>query len=271
MGVFLYYLPGVTAGEFTRDTIRDFGLEDVFRDTLRSQATFQRMVIANNVLSGGPDGMSGVIVVQLPIDGTVPTRINFKPDFQEWKKAGRHWLGVDKDEPPTPQGLRREILIPGVEHELGDGQAWECPIVRQVDGTPNVPQSWGIDAFGKFAETVVPEFDWAWRMAGAVWDIFRGVKEIDRPEAFAYCARLLGLNYRIGQAECSLLRLINTENYPQIFKVAVNGLLIEEFLAEQFDEDGKKKEANHPPPENSSPGLPEETQAIGRPAEISSC
>lgn len=269
MGVFLYYLPGVTAGEFSGDTIRDFGLEDVFRDTLRNKATFSRMVIANNVLSGGPDGMSGVIVLQAPVDGTLPERINFKPAFQEWKKAGRHWLGVDKEEPPTPGGLRREILIRGIEYELGDGQVWECPIVREEGLVNCLPQSMGVDANGQFEMHTLPAWQWAWELAGRAFEfIFTPAAERPFAEAHTEAVRLLGINYRIGPHEATRIGLIDTTNFGRVYSAAVDM----EKVVELHGGDGKKKvKESAPGPVNTSPGPPGDSPATPPAAAISSC
>ena len=53
---------------------------------------------------------------------------------------GGYWLVTDREHPPTPTGLERINMVSGYVHKLGDGRAWECPIISQpTTGAVNLP------------------------------------------------------------------------------------------------------------------------------------
>ncbi len=78
-------------------------------------------------------------------------------------------------------------------------------------------------ALGAVAERIWPvlrvELGWA-----APEDDFRG---IERAEAWALALRALGINYRIGGHEASLLALLTTENISAVLSAIVDGPEIE--------------------------------------------
>lgn len=260
--IFQYFLPVVSKDAVTADTLAACGLAPVFRDCLRSEPDFQRLCTRMDV-AVGPTGTSGALVAALPTNDELPHRLGFHPDHQEWVEIeGKYWLGSDTEpeQKPTPAGLARDPLIGGYEFELGDGQVWQCPVIRYPVGSSNLPSRWGVDPkTGDFREQILAEYEDAWQMAGEMWDVFMGEKEIEEPESFRYAVRALGLNYRLGPHEAARMGLLTSTNYMHVFKAAIHGPMIEELLKEEES----KKNSQPPPPESSTPGPPADSPNTG--------
>jgi len=251
MGVFLYYLPDVTRETLTREQLKELPCARALADCLRTQADFQNRLAFRDVHANGPDGGNGLIVVPLPINGEEP-RIGMFPAWQTWKQCGPIWLGTDNDFPPTPEDLVRPHLVEGHAYQLGDDQTWECPVVRRPNGlyAPGLPQTWGVNAEGKFVSDLVADYRWIWSLAGRAWDAIASRIELETPEIFSICVDFLSINYRIGPHEATRLCLINNENYVQVFQAAVDGPLIKELMesvapavVEDSDKEIKKKDS----------------------------
>jgi hypothetical protein len=278
--MFQYFLPGIAhPSHVTPSLLRDRGLGDVLADCLRNDAAFARLKSSTNVQPHGPEGHAGVMLSPLPAGGDLrdyAPRIGFHPDEQQWREVRPPtsdlrppiFLLWEPARLPTPAELRRETpLLSGYDLELGDGQVWTAPRIRRPsveagdppasehrlgDGTAFVPSAWGVDAVGNFTRTVRDEYRAAWEMAGEIFEVFVGLRSIERPEALAYCVRVLGLNYRLGPQEATALKLFDDGNYQRVFWAPFDGELLNEFIAEHnedlaaelADEDGDQKKSD---------------------------
>lgn len=268
MGVFFYYLPGQQVGQLTREAVIQAGLEMPLRDGLETQLAFQERLIQNQVLSRGPDGMSGVLLFAQPRDLLpVNQRVGYFPAEQEWRDYGGHWLGWDKRHLPSPEYLARPTGVKGYEHVLGDERAWECPTIRRLGRYANLPRTMGWGAAGEFEMRILPAYDWAWELAGEIVDRVFGPQRYLFTDVFRLAVAALSINYRIGPREASVLGLITTENFERIFEAAIDWPLLQEFQAPAGDGDlVKKKETDTAAaPVSSSPG-PEENSPTTPPA-----
>lgn len=231
--VFLYFLPRFEPPQISPEILTGRGLGETLRDCLGSDLR-ERLVIRG--CGRGPDG-GGVIVAPLPVGGELAGQsIGFYPDRQTWQPVTSpqdgplYWIGVDREQPPQPEGLRRQVLVDGIDYALGDGRVWRCPTIRRLDGAPLLPSGWAVDDSGQFTTRVLDEYQADWKLAGEMWDVFSGARSIEPPESFAYAIRALSINYRIGPQEASRLSLLTSENYPLVFKAAVDGERLETFL-----------------------------------------
>lgn len=225
MAGLLYYLPGA-ARSVMLPQIEAMGLGHVFdRFTPHSSVGVSR----------GPDSNNGAV---LAVAATVPSEIvGYYPDRQTWKKApGKSWwVGVDGNNPPKPEDLGRDEILPGHLVRLADQENWIVPIIRGLSDeggklawSREVPTVSRLNDDGVWIEgEMLPEFEHLWQVALDWFELanLRATDEIN--ERFGnmgnghdYAAEALDVNYRIGPAEASILRLFT----PQIVAKILNAI-----------------------------------------------
>ncbi len=192
----------------------------------------------------GPGGKSGVIVCALPVSGIVPKRIGYHPREQDWHQIDDGlWIGLDKIEPPTPEELQRRRMHRGHVLTLGDGQAWEIPVVRRpLDGSTDLPCGYQLSG-GRWLESIKPQFKPLWEEAG---EVHRDCRELGFDRLLGYALNVLAINYRVGSNEQNLLGLIDSTNWVEILVLSFDQPLI--------DEVQKKRPDTASEPLSSSPG-----------------
>ena len=268
--VFLYYLPGVTKDQVTRESLRGGPLGERLWDLLATPTLFQTRISLHSVFAKGPDGMSGVIVAALPADAAgFAQPIGFYPERQEWHQVGMigqalaagsspvteqepaasavpltYWIGLDTRSRPTPDGLQREHVVSGAECELGDGGVWVCPLVRRRGFANAMPSTWGIDLqTGAFAPQMLGEYSPAWLAAQRIFDgACSG--DIPKAEALTLCGQMLSINYRVGLAELTLLRVLSDATYLQVWRTAIDADFVEDWLAAENPGEGEASKKN---------------------------
>ena len=238
-GLFLYFLAGWEQGSATREKLLTTPLAAVAFDAMRNDRTFKDMIVTHNV-SIGPSGSSGVLIVAKHPAWPDSHRIGFYPEEQTWRDCGDYWLGYVTDCKPGPDSLQREALVSGYDYELGDELIWDAPMIRYPAGSANLPQTMGVDASGKYVESVVPSMTWAWELSCKIWDDYFLGSGINRAEVFDYAVKCLSVNYRVGPHEATALGLLNTDTAALVLKAAIAEPLIREFMAE---DESKKNQA----------------------------
>lgn len=239
--MFLYYIPdAVNSAEPTRESLQAGPLGSVFWDLLHSQALYDARIRVFTIHSGGPDGLSGRIVAAMPAAGLTgpPPGIRAGQTWQRvlvpadgTKVPHEYWIGYDR----LPLDLRREYLVPGIEHELGDGQIWECPIVRKMGVQCNLPSKWGIDPqSGEFRALMLPRYQSAWDSAGKIFDAQLS-GNLTKLDAVKLCAEMLGVNYRVGWQEISILGLLDDTTWKHVWRAATDAEFVESWLESQGD------------------------------------
>jgi len=267
---FLYFMPGLKPGELTDARIDASGLRTALRDCLAPRDLSGSGVLAQGALAAGPSGQSGLLLAAHWPDGQA---FAYLPEEQQWLCCGPFWLGWSRTQPPTPVQLARPLMVSGQTLGLGDGHEWTAPTIRFLSGETALPSSWGQEigpgGTPRFRSEVLPEYDWAWRLTGTIWDAFLQSDPIPYQRMLEWCSALLSVNYRIGPWECTALRLITSQNAVQILRTAIEGdkaiaLLNEEQLSAVppvlVETDPKKEPGSAagapipPPPESISPG-----------------
>lgn len=160
----------------------------------------------------GPNGRPGFTLYQDTVD--VIQEIIPGPSH-EWIDRGTFWIGWDKGNPPTPDGLKRDNAIEnGYKLEDGSSRDWWVPIVRSELRGSTLPSDYSFSADGKILPVPKKRFQAYWDLAGELFDYQSGnfVKE-DWPESrvILAAAKMLGLNYRVTTHELEALRQIG---YP---------------------------------------------------------
>lgn len=222
MGVFRYFLPDTEPLAVTSDVICAKGLGDRLGDLFTPQGPAPRGVQCGKVYRGGPGGLCGTLIVPLPSDGGLVARADYHDD-QTWIKSerGDYWIGSDPAEPPSPEGLLRTEVVNGYAHTLGDGREWLCPTIRRGVVFPAVPCGYS-RMNGKLSRRplsqYVPIFDRAMRwVAGYLGG--DGLPPEDQWDAAVEC---LGINYRVGDEEASILELLNDNTLRLVVEAAID-------------------------------------------------
>ena len=234
--MFLYYLPGKE--KLSRSELKASPIGPVIWDVTKTEILFQTRVVQVAVRQNGPDGSSGQLIIVTPPSGIPePFRIGYYRDEQTWIEAKGCWIGYFNEHLPTPEDLSREFLVSGEEHILGDGNVWICPIIRRR-GIMALPSSWGVDPkTGDFRAKILPEYDSAWEVARIAWDVIAGRETLKLSQALKLCVDAVGINYRIGPVESSLLQLFDNTNFEKVLGAAID----QQFLQEVLGSEAQKK------------------------------
>lgn len=209
--IFLYFISGSSSSNVMEsEAFGSGGLQIVFRDCL------DELVFAE---SKGPGGVPGVLVYALPITREKPFALRFREDQQEWIDCGTHWLGIQRDCGPSPDGLQRKKILESYQYYLADGREWYCPKIRRLD-MPLVPAFWKVNK-GTFRLEVKEQFVDVWEKS-ADWTN----RAMPLPEVMENCALLLGLNYRVGLNEISAMNMLDNKAAHDVILAAID----EQFL-----------------------------------------
>jgi len=242
-------------GTVSREILASRGLAESWRDvrTLDDVARCE-------VIGAGPDGHPGLCVSALPVVvREPPRRLGFYPDEKAivWEQLGPDlWGAIDREFPPTPEDLARPKLTAGHAVMLDDGRMWVVPVIRRFDGGCGLPQRAWWDSSGQFCLDPKPDYRELWEMSAEAEALFStpGAK-ITYERGIAMALAFLGLNYRIGKPEQTLIGLIHTGNFPEILSAAIDGPKVTAYL-EEIEAARKKNDAliSAPPSPNGTPG-----------------
>lgn len=264
----LYFLPDIhTAalvgpdGSLSRTFLRSRGLDELFADVTNVNVDCAVTALA----ARGPGGKSGQILVYQTPSGELPGRIGFYPQQQEWLEVGdgAYWIGIDPAAPPTAEDLRRPgRRHPGYVLESDRGE-WAVPVIRRPDDSTELPCDLYHDPrTGELREPLKEAYRQYWEETGEVIHFLRlrdsgdapRRVEIPKTRALELATRALGLNYRFGSAEQSLLRIIDQQNYLTVLAMTVDMPL---FLAiEEAEREKKTRSTSALADPSSTPGPP---------------
>jgi hypothetical protein len=234
----LYFFPDLTAEQLTRERLLASEPAAALRDVLDTPAHYKQSLIRAD-LHYGPSGSSGALVAATP--GDSEPLILFKPDQQKWVNCGEYWLGYYLEHPPTPAELERRDQVNGFLETLGDGNEWNCPVIRTPTGVDagevRVPREFGLDEQGEMIIQPLEVYRAAWDASAIAWDfIIAKKKGLSVPDGVKLAAQFLGLNYRVGFRECLLLNLFNENNLQRVYVAACD----RDFCDTMFDQLEKK-------------------------------
>jgi len=250
----VYFFPGVResavvqANRLRASFLRERGVAAAFAGItdVRAQTSCYELP------GRGPGGQAGLVLqVVAPRPGVEPpVNIGYAGEVsQAWheRPAGCDcWVGIDKTWPPTPAELA--IGTPtGYPLELGDGQTWKVPIVRSVQPERSqVPFDYVFDGSGRLV--IEQQASPLWDLAEEGWNhYFHRAQHptISTEILVALCLGALALNYRLGNVEQTVLRLVNSRNWSRCMELLLDAPLLEEHAALE------KKTGDR-----SAPGLP---------------
>ena len=250
MGVFAYYIDGITKDELTADVIRDAGLGETFRDILVKREPIKSLVAFHSHTYGASDsdepGKPGVLFFAPPVAefGWQQPSHAGDPRTWNWQNCGKFWLGTHPDDPVIPEHLQREILVDGLSVELGDHNLWQCPIVRLAMGGSNLPQSLSANGDRVLRSRVTPDYEWAWQVAEDCWGIVTDTHDLSQYDddgayfSFELAVKSLSLNYRVWVPEVSFTGIVTTGNWEDILRITIDWEAITQIY--QAEESKKK-------------------------------
>jgi hypothetical protein len=206
---------------------------------------------ASDVLAGGPDGGSGVLLAWRTGDPAsdppmTPEAFDWspaKPDPERNLEAARFYIGIDPLRPVTPKDLVRQQQMAGEFVGLRDGNGWRVPQARFL------PHTCDLNDEGVVERRVDARYETFWQRsrqhAAAFFealdlaDYAQHLPENQRPEAaevtlsvedgWRYCVDALAFNYRVNADIVSYLKLFDdtaivavvgvTISYPSILEM----------------------------------------------------
>ena len=148
-------------------------------------------------------------------------QLTYSQAVQDWQQIGEQlWIGVEKDNPVTPDGIARLEQYVSMQVSLADQQSWLIPV------TARLPRTWGVGLDGSLQRKIRPEFREYCELSETVWNtIVNGSVDADDslkiPTAWEYCCRALALNYRVCPAIISHLGLIDDRVVTKILAASV--------------------------------------------------
>ena len=223
MGQPLYFLPNLRAAAAEsiatrRSVLKERGLSEVFADVPLVEQPLAEL------RSRGPGDKPGCILYAQAVDGSIPRQSGYYPSEQAWTPVGDGsllWIGVDNAEPPKAEEMQRKRVYSGYLIEMC-GSKWVVPIIRRHDESTLLPTDMTWNATGQFIEPIKPEYLAYWQETAetAAW-AFNDVP-LARERALELAVRALGINYRFGRNEQTVMRLIDRTTYELILAATVD-------------------------------------------------
>ena len=185
-------------------------------------------------LGATPSGKPGCLLSDSARHKSPPT---FRADVQSWQRFRNHWVGYYLDDPPRPEELQREKLIPGYTVELGDGNKWQVPLARQYshEGEPgsHLPHKLKVNELGVWTVgDVIDRYEDVWSTSVDFFNLWHDalIAAIeDGKDSFVFdhahpqsaSIKILSANYAISDVEASLLGLLLSDDTAgQIMRAA---------------------------------------------------
>lgn len=186
----------------------------------------------------GPDGKGGLVFAVGA--GAKPT---YKPAEQAWVRCAvpagggpAPWVGIWNDNRPAPDDLKRKRFVGGELIELADGSRWAVPVCHSVVRGSTLPKRMVLGDDGRTWELrELPEFLSLCARAEKVWEAFvnqkaeedgRSTIELDHQTAAEVAVEALGVNYRVGAVEVSMLGMLDTDTLYDVMMAVVDGFTV---------------------------------------------
>ncbi len=258
-----YFLPNETLDGFEaawQQKLRAAGIAESLVDVRRLG------MLARCEVKSGPGGFDGLVIAPLRADdGEPPELLGYFEDRQTWVDPfdqGKVWIGWQTDAPPTPEDLRRTtpLALPGYELELANGQTWHVPVISSQERLGALHQRLTFDASGKARAAVAARHESLWEESAEIADAYFVHGRVDWSRVGTFCARCLGLNYRVSVAEQNVLGIFELAHVSQLLDALFDRPQLNRLLA---IDDPQKKTGSIAESPAISPGSRDSTPATG--------
>lgn len=146
----------------------------------------------------------------------------YEPERQTWARAGRIWIGVERDARIRPEDVQRATVHPGHAVQMAGGM-WTIPVARLIAGGSGLPRRRILNPDGTKAWQVEEAFLGLSAFAERAWNVMHGGPEaITEDELDAACGAAISVNYRIGELEAIALGLLTAESEREIVRALVD-------------------------------------------------
>ncbi|MGR3218599.1 MAG: hypothetical protein ACUZ8H_02115 [Candidatus Anammoxibacter sp.] len=246
---FLYFIPQLQGA--SKDDIKRAGILNNIKDLPEVE-----FCGVQNCHEGKPGVIIGFTHNHKPEEKNCP--VGYFPDTQEWKKSvnGKFWVGVYKDQKPTPSDLIKKEAIRGHYVKLQDGNEWLIPLARVFpEGSP-LPHALVLGENGEIIQEALPEYAKFSKIGERIYREFKiQCKLEEAAEGYTYLTQVeewdavteaLGINYYIDGEEISLLKLLTTANIAKIFQAIIDVPTMTAIAKAQVEAGKKKVDADTP-------------------------
>lgn len=223
MAGFLYFIEGSPKNRV-----------DILKEHKLAYALDTNCQLTPIALGATPSGQPGCLLADASRHTSPPS---FRDDEQSWQRFKNHWVGYWLDNPPRPEELQREKMIPGYSIELGDGNKWQVPLARQYSnvGEPgsHLPHKLKVNESGEWTVgDVIDRYRDVWSVALEFFDLWhtalreavedgRGSFVFDYAHPQSAAIKILSSNYAISDVEASLIGLLLSDDTSgQIMRAA---------------------------------------------------
>lgn len=220
----------------------------------------------------GPDHNSGAIV------SASDQRVGYYPDQQEWRRIHgvEAWVGMYREDRPTPGELARAEQLDGVWIRLDDGQAWLAPKARrweEFDGgcypLCNLPQRLALDVDGQWrVGAVKSRYEQLWRWACAYEQAFAeavqrqpegGVVRFQFDQINELAVAALQANYRVAAIELDMLGVYDLQARERIIDALLDNATWRDWLKKKLAAADHSGGSSCSGPDPSSAGRADDT------------
>lgn len=249
--MFIYYVPNTSQAFLTNggDTFFPDRLPMRLAGLLGDCSSIpQHVSLAEVRQACGPGGTNGVVIAPVTVEGP-PKGVTYRPQNQDWMPVGNpesplYWVGVNRDQLPTPQTLVRRNVIPGGSVTDEAGRVWQIPIIRaKWDKYGTLPQYFEFDDLtGAPVSMLKDDQRGLWELGNKIWSWYNDRsaaagegadpslpddQQPAKPESpdFSWLTKaaltILGVNYRVSGPE---LRMLRTIGGPVLSQEAILGI-----------------------------------------------
>lgn len=179
-------------------------LPDRIRSSFDFPSTFPEQITANEMRSNGPTGSAGTLLAMTRAGGGAP--FIAVPQKIEWKLFSGFAIGVVDKKLPTSADLIRRQVVGGIDSFDQYGQPWKIPVARSPHAQyGTLPQTYRFDDSGNPMGRIIEKYQWLWDLSGEVFDHYTNDEKFNWQRLISVAASLLGVNYRVGQCELTVL------------------------------------------------------------------
>jgi hypothetical protein len=217
--MFLYFVP-TDANQITAPQLRQLGLGYL---GIKGNATARAC--------RGPGDRPGLVFA-----GDGKAAAAYKPAEQDWMPGpdGKYFVGREqKNELPGPDELRKPRFVSGEDLTIGE-QVWTVPVCLSLVRGATIPKALVLGPDGKtWTFGQLPEFAALCAAAARVHESLMVAAPAESPgdgaaedgaertritltDAADIAVQALGVNYRVGPVEASVLRLLTTETVRDV-------------------------------------------------------